>query len=191
MISELSVTEHNRKTENVIELAIIQHIHEIRGKRIMLDFDLAEIYQVPTKRLKEQVRRNIERFPNDFMFQLLDKEWNELVANCDQLPNNIKHSYVIPFAFTQEGVAMLSGVLRSQKAIQENIKIMRAFVALRQYVLNYTELKHELDNFMHETNARLDKNDLKFNTLFELFDEFIAHKKELEKPPNKIGFVLR
>ena len=172
-------------------MAIIQHIHEIRGKRIMLDFDLAEIYQVPTKRLKEQVRRNIERFPNDFMFQLLDKEWNELVANCDQLPNNIKHSYVIPFAFTQEGVAMLSGVLRSQKAIQENIKIMRAFVALRQYVLNYTELKHELDNFMHETNARLDKNDLKFDKLFELFDEYIAHKKELEKPPNRIGFVLR
>jgi preprotein translocase subunit SecA len=91
----------------------------------VLDFDLAEIYQVPTKRLKEQVKRNIERFPNDFMFQLSDEEWKELVANCDQLPNSIKHSYIIPLAFTQEGVAMMSGVLRSQKAIRENIKIMR------------------------------------------------------------------
>jgi len=176
------------KQENIIEMSIIQRIHEIRGKKVMLDFDLAEIYQVPTKRLKEQVRRNRERFPDDFMFQLLDEEWNELVANCDQLPNNIKHSYIIPLAFTQEGVAMLSGVLRSQKAIQENIRIMRAFVAFRQYVLNYAELKHELDNFMRETNSRLDKNDIKFDALFALFDEYIAHKKELEKPRNPIGF---
>ena len=82
---EIAITEQNRTIENAIELVIIQRIHEIRGKRVMLDFDLAEIYQVPTKRLKEQVRRNIERFPDDFMFQLLDEEWNILVANCDQL----------------------------------------------------------------------------------------------------------
>jgi hypothetical protein len=176
------------KQENIIEMSIIQRIHEIRGMRVMLDFDLAEIYQVPTKRLKEQVRRNIDRFPGDFMFQLSDEEWKELVANCDQLPNSIKHSYIIPLAFTQEGVAMMSGVLRSQKAIQENIRIMRAFVALRQYVLNYAELKHELNNFMHETNSRLDKNDIKFDALFALFDEYIAYKKELEKPRNRIGF---
>ena len=185
---EITTIEQNRTIEKVIELVIIQRIHEIRGKRVMLDFDLAEIYQVPTKRLKEQVRRNIERFPDDFMFQLLDEEWNTLVANCDQLPGNIKHSYIIPLAFTQEGVAMLSGVLRSQRAIQENIKIMRAFVALRQYALNYAELKHALDDFMRETNSRFDKNDMKFDALFALFDEYIAHKKELEKPRNPIGF---
>jgi len=185
---EITIIEQNRTIENAIELVIIQRIHEIRGKRVMLDFDLAEIYQVPTKRLKEQVRRNIERFPDDFMFQLLDEEWNILVANCDQLPGNIKHSYIIPLAFTQEGVAMLSGVLRSQRAIQENIKIMRAFVALRQYALNYAEIKHELDNFMRETNSRFDKNEIKFDALFALFDEYIAHKKELEKPRNPIGF---
>ena len=178
----------SKNQENTVEFSIIQRIYEIRGMRVMLDFDLAEIYQVPTKRLKEQVKRNIERFPDDFMFQLSEKEWNELVANCDQLPNNIKHSYIIPLAFTQEGVAMMSGVLHSSKAIRENIKIMRAFVAIRQYVLNYAELKHELDNFMHETNSRLDKNDLKFDALFQLFDEYIAYKKELEKPRNPIGF---
>ena len=87
--------------------------------------------------------------------------------------------------------AMLSNVLNSEYAITVNKNIMRAFVALRQYALNYANIKHELDNFMRETNAKFDKNDLKFDALFELFDEFIAHKKELEKPPNKIGFVLR
>jgi len=154
----------------------------------MLDFDLAEIYEVPTKRLKEQVRRNIERFPEDFMFQLSNEEWNELVAICDQLPKSLKHSYILPTAFTQEGVAMLSGVLRSQKAIQENIKIMRAFVMLRNYALNYAELNQKLEDFMRETNARLDKNDINFEAIFKLFDEFISHKKELEKPRTLIGF---
>jgi hypothetical protein len=171
----------SKKQENVIETSIIRRIHEIRGRRVMLDFDLAEIYQVPTKRLKEQVRRNIERFPDDFMFQLSDEEWKELVANCDQLPGNIKHSYIIPLAFTQEGVAMMSGVLHSEKAIQENIRIMRAFVAFRHYVLNYAELKHELDDFIRESNT-------KFDALFQLFDEYIAYKKELENPRNRIGF---
>jgi hypothetical protein len=99
--------------------------------------------------------------------------------------SNIKY---MPFAFTELGVAMLSSVLNSDTAIDINRKIMRAFVAIRQYILNYSELKHELDNFMHETNARLDKNDTKFDALFALFDEFIAHKKEIEKPRNPIGF---
>jgi CRISPR/Cas system CSM-associated protein Csm2 small subunit len=83
---------------------------------------------------------------------------------------------------------MLSGILHSQKAIDTNIKIMRAFVALRQYVLNYVELKHELDDFIRESNSKFDQNDLKFDALFNLFDEYIAYKKELEKPWNPIGF---
>ena len=111
-----------------MELQIIQSkIHEIRGQRVMLDFDLAEMYNVQTKRLKEQVRRNINRFPDDFMFQLVKEEWIELVANCDRLPNNIKHSAVTSFAFTEQGVAMLSSVIHSPEAIQVNISIMRAF----------------------------------------------------------------
>jgi len=179
---------------NAIEVAIIQRIHEIRGVRVMLDFDLAELYEVETKRLTEQVRRNIDRFPEDFMFQLSNEEWSELVAICDQLPNNIKHSYVAPFAFTEQGVAMLSGVLRSQKAIQENIKIMRAFVAIRQYVLNYAELKHELYDFMREANirfdkndARLDNNDIRANEIFKMLAELLENKKALENRP-RIGF---
>ena len=91
------------KTNDLAKFSIIRNkIYEIRGQKVMLDFDLAEIYEVPTKRLKERVRHNIERFPEDFMFQLSNEEWNELVAICDQLPKSLKHSYILPTAFTQE-----------------------------------------------------------------------------------------
>lgn len=148
----------------------------------MLDFDLAEMYNVQTKRLKEQVRRNIERFPSDFMFELTKMEWIELVANCDQLPENIKHSTVTPFAFTQEGVAMLSGVLRSPIAIKVNISIMRAFVALRQYALGYAELNQKLETFMVETN-------MQFNEIYQALTELASQKEEEDKPRKKIGYV--
>jgi len=150
----------------------------------MLDFDLAESYEVETRRLKEQVKRNMERFPDDFMFQLSKHEWNELIANCNPALPFAKHSPITPLAFTQEGVAMLAGILRSQKAIDVNIDIMRAFVALRQYVLGYAELNHKLEDFMITT-------DIQFNEIYQLLDEFATHKKELEKPQNRIGFVLR
>ena len=175
------------KQENVIELSIIQSIHEIRGVQVMLDFDLAKRYEVETRALKQAVKRNIERFPSDFMFILTEQEVDSMVSQF-VIPPKKRLGGALPYAFTQEGVAMLSGILHSQKAIDSNIKIMRAFVAIRQYVLNYSELKHELDNFMRETNLRLDKNEIKFDALFQLFDEYIAYKKELEKPRNLIGF---
>ena len=93
-------------------------IYEIRGQRVMFDFDLAEMYQVETRRLTEQVKRNIERFPDDFMFQLTKMEWKEVVANCDNLPDGVKYNPTQPRVFTQEGVSMLSGVLRSKVAIK-------------------------------------------------------------------------
>lgn len=166
-----------------MELQIIQNrIYQIRGLNVMLDFDLAEMYGVQTKRLKEQVRRNIERFPPDFMFELTKNEWNELVANCDQLPETMKHSAVTPFAFTQEGVAMLSGVLRSPTAVQVNISIMRAFVTLRQYALGYAELNQKLETFMLETN-------IQFNDIYQALTE-LASKKELEERPRKpVGYI--
>lgn len=166
-----------------MELQIIQNrIYQFRGLNVMLDFDLAEMYNVQTKRLKEQVRRNIERFPSDFMFELTKKEWNELVAICDQLPESLKHSRVTPFAFTQEGVAMLSGVLRSSTAIEVNISIMRAFVALRQYVMGYTELNQKLETFMIETN-------MQFNDIYQALTELASQKEEDDKPRKRIGYV--
>ena len=182
---ETNIIVQDKKIENAIEMSIIQRIHEIRGMRVMLDFDLAKIYEVTTSNLNKAVQRNLERFPEDFMFQLTTDEFHLIFQNGTSSWGGTRK---LPFAFTEQGVAMLSGVLRSQTAIRENIKIMRAFVAIRQYVLNYSELKHELDNFMRETNAKFDKNDMKFDALFELFDEYIAYKKELEKPRNPIGF---
>jgi len=185
-----------------MDLQPIQNkIHEIRGFRVMLDFDLAEMYGTETKRLKESVRRNIERFPEDFMFQLTKYEWGELVANCVQLPKNLKHSYIIPLAFTQEGVAMLSGVLRSEVAINANIRIMRAFVAVRQLILNppVNETKElqkevrELKQYVEEIFT--DQNDINEDTRIQLelinqsLAELQAKKKELEKPRLPIGYA--
>jgi hypothetical protein len=175
-----------QKQENIIELAIIQRIHEIRGVKVMLDFDLARLYEVETKNLNLSVKRNLRRFPSDFMFQLTSDEWNNL-----RLQNETSSwggTRYLPYAFTEQGIAMLSGLLNSNIAIDTNIKIMRAFVALRQYVLNYSELKHELDDFIRETHSKFDQNEMKFDALFNLFDEYIAYKKELEKPRNPIGF---
>jgi hypothetical protein len=135
-------------------LPIFQKIHELRGKKVMLDFDLAEMYEVQTKALNQAVKRNIERFPLDFMFQLSTEEWTFLRSQFVTLKNNqsqivtgsqkhrdTKH---LPYAFTEQGVAMLSSVLRSPKAIAVNIAIMRAFVAMREYAMTYTELAQRL-----------------------------------------------
>jgi len=117
-----------------MELRIIQNkIYEIRGQRVMLDFDLADMYETETKRLKEAVRRNIERFPSDFMFELTNKEYDSLRSQIASLKNSGRgeHRKYLPFAFTEQGVAMLASVLKSGTAIQVNIQIIRAFVILR------------------------------------------------------------
>ena len=106
----------------------------------MLDFDLAELYQVETRTLKQAVKRNLDQFPADFMFQLSKPEWQEVITNCDNLSENAKYLPVTPSAFTEQGVAMLSGVLKSKQAKQVNIAIMRAFVFLRQYALSHEDL---------------------------------------------------
>ncbi|RHO67869.1 ORF6N domain-containing protein [Parabacteroides sp. AF48-14] len=184
-----------------MELQVIQNkIYEIRGQRVMLDFDLATLYQVETRRLKEQVKRNIERFPEDFMFILTEKEWNELVANCDQLPKTMKHSYIIPSAFTQEGIAMLSSVLRSPIAIQVNINIMRAFVKTRQYILESNQTAKELAElklqlrFLQEDLESLSKDhesyEQHFDDIYMALAELANRNKEKEnKPRNRIGYV--
>ena len=131
-----------------MEIAVIQNkIYEIRGQRVMLDFDLATLYQVETRVLKQAVRRNIERFPEDFMLQLSSEEANYLI-NIGKSQNVIPPDYNVGaagmFAFTEEGVAMLSGVLRSKSAVQANIAIMRAFVAMRNYITTTTTVTAEL-----------------------------------------------
>jgi hypothetical protein len=142
-----------------MELQLIQNkIYEIRGNRVMLDFDLAEMYETDTRSLKQAVRRNLERFPDDFMFQLSKEEWKQLITICDKLPETIKFSPATPFAFTEQGVAMLSSVLNSKKAIQVNIAVIRAFVVLRQHLADYKDLKENIA--ILEKNMNLNFKDI-------------------------------
>ena len=158
----------------------------------MLDFDLAEMYQVETRRLKEQVKRNIERFPNDFMFQLSKTEWDKLIANCDKFPENIKHIPVIPSAFTQEGVAMLSGILRSPIAIQVNVGIMRAFVATRNYMMLQSSISTEIENLRKVVNDLSEDNRKELDDIYLLIAELASKQINIEEtskePRRPIGY---
>jgi len=163
------------------ELALIKSkIHEIRGVKVMLDFDLAEIYGVEAKVLNQSVKRNIDRFPLDFMFQLNNQEF--VILRSQFVTSRWGGMRYLPYAFTEHGVAMLASVLKSKKAIEINLDIVRAFIALRQYALGYAELNHKIEDFMRDT-------DTKFEDVYQILDELSAHKKELEKPQRRIGFV--
>jgi len=167
-----------------MELQIIQNkIFEIRGMRVMLDFDLAEMYETETKRLKEAVRRNFNRFPSDFMFELNESEYHSLRTQFATLERTGrgKHSKYLPFAFTEQGVAMLASILNSPKAIEINISIVRAFIALRQYALGYAELNQKLENFMIETN-------MQFSDIYQALTE-MADQNETAKSRNPIGYL--
>ncbi|MEO5775549.1 MAG: ORF6N domain-containing protein, partial [Flavobacterium sp.] len=127
-----------------MELEVIKNkIYEIRGHKVMLDFDLAELYNTETKRIKESVRRNINRFPTDFMFELTENEFQSLRSQIAS--SNRGGSRYMPFAFPEQGVAMLSSILNSDKAIEINIAIMRTFVTIRQFSLSYAELKTRIE----------------------------------------------
>ena len=165
---------------------IQRKIYEIRGFKVILDFDLAYMYEVPTKVLNQSVKRNTKRFPPDFMFQLTNEEFEILRSQI--VTSTWGGMRYLPYAFTEQGVAMLSGLLNSDVAINTNILIMRAFVMIRQYALNYAELNQKIEKFIQETNIRFDDNDAKTNEIFELLKELLEHKKELEKPRNPIGF---
>ena len=195
-----------------MDIQIIQNkIYEIRGRRVMLDFDLANLYQVETKRLKESVRRNIERFEGeDFMFELSEEEYNVLK---DRLRSQIasleidgkgKYPKYSPFAFTEEGVAMLSGVLRSPVAVQVNRALMRAFVAMNNYLIQVSQYSAELAELRsrlllveQEVRENLEAmNDLSedvrrdFDTVFEAIGALSVKLPEAKKSRQPIGFVI-
>lgn len=137
-----------------MELITIQSkVLSIREKKVMLDFDLAEMYEVETRALKQAVRRNIERFPDDFMFALSDTEISNLVSQ-NVIPSKGQLGGAFPFAFTEQGVAMLSSVLKSKKALQVNITIMRAFVMIRQYYMDSQELKEKIESLENEMHIK-------------------------------------
>jgi hypothetical protein len=139
----------------------------------MLDFDLAALYIVETKRLKEAVRRNKQRFPPDFMFELTPGELHSLRTQFASLEKTGRgaHSKYMPFAFTEQGIAMLSSVLNSEKAIDMNIAIMRAFIALRQFVIQYTELAQEIIEIRHSVSNHNEQLSLIYDAIENLLEE--------------------
>lgn len=166
--------------ETTIPLEVIeQKIYFIRGHKVMLDGDLAKLYGVPTKRLNEQVRRNIKRFPPDFMFQLTADEAKFLRSHFATLKKGRgQHLKYLPYAFTEQGVAMLSSALNSERAIEVNILIMRTFVKLREMIASHKDLARKLDELEK-------KYDTQFKVVFEAIRQLMEPP---EKANRKIGF---
>lgn len=177
------------------ELIIIENkIYEIRGQKVMLDFDLAEMYEIETKNLNKAVKRNIERFPEDFMFQLTDEEAKYLISDIRFQNGTLSNSWFryLPFAFTEQGVAMLSGILRSPKAVEVNINIMRAFVHMRQYLLSHTpkqeleELRKRIEYLEEDVSSDRDSYERQFDELFSAFAKLSAAVQVKSSPCGRI-----
>ena len=168
-----------------MDLQIIQNkIFEVRGCRVMLDYHLAELYQVETRALKQVVKRNIERFPGDFMFVLTQEEANLLLSigvSQNVIPPDYNFGVAMPMAFTEQGVAMLSSVLRSKVAIEVNISIMRAFVLMRQMAIGYEELSRRIEELEVSTDAQ-------FNELYQALTQLLSQSKQ-QKERRPVGFV--
>jgi hypothetical protein len=164
--------------------SIENKIHYIRGKTLMVDRDLAILYGVKTKTLNQAVKRNLARFPEDFMMQLTLDEKNELVTNCDRF-KMLKHSTSLPYAFSEQGVAMLSSILRSERAIQVNIQIMRTFVRLRQILTNNKELTHKLHVLENKCDSKFRKHDKEIRLIFQAIKQLMQPQ---ERSKEQIGF---
>lgn len=177
----------NKKSVGNMDIALVplevveRRIFVIRGKKVMLDRDLADLYGVATKRINEQVKRNLKRFPTEFMFRLSIGEKNELVANCDRF-RNWKHSVSLPYAFTEHGVTMLANVLNSEIAIRISIDIVKAFINFRTILSSHKELADKLEKL----EKRIDQKDEEVQAIFQAI-------RDLMEPPvgkrrAKIGF---
>ena len=176
------------------DIAIIENkIYEIRGQKVMLDFDLAEMYGVETKRLKEQVRRNIERCPAEFMFELTKEEVAISRSQIATLKTgqgyNIKY---LPFAFTEYGIVMLSSVLKSKTAVEVNINIIRAFVRMRQYLLSnipkkeLEELKQRIEYLEEDITSDRESYEKQFDDLFNAFAKISAIIQSRQTPLDRV-----
>jgi ORF6N domain-containing protein len=182
------------KIKIIMQLQIIQQkIFEIRGQKVMLDFDLAALYEVETKVLNQAIKRNIKRFPEDFMFHLTRKEWNNLrsqfVTSSLQSSDNQKNkrsqivtsnyggTRYLPYAFTEHGVSMAAGILKSDKAVQMNIAIVRAFIALRKFAIQYTDVIEQLK----ELKDKIGNHDAQLNQIYDVIENLLDEKAEEKK----------
>lgn len=180
------------KATGLLEVAttpgIDNRIFIVRGRQVMLDEDLATLYGVETKRLVEQVKRNIERFPGDFMFQLHKEEVAALRSQIATSKGGRGGRRYAPYVFTEQGVAMLSSVLRSDRAIAVNIEIMRAFVELRRAAISYAQLQERLDDLEREMSGRLDQHDEQLGQIFNALHQLMEPPPREKRP---VGFRVR
>lgn len=168
----------------------IQHkIYTLRDQKVILDFDIALLYNVETRRLKEAVRRNLGRFPPDFMFEINPEEYASLRSQFATLEKKGKgkHSKYAPFAFTEQGIAMLSGLLTSPRAIEMNIAIMRAFIAVRKLMLQYSELADEVEMIKKSVTNHNEQLNLIYEAIENILDEQAEYKALQNR--NRIGFM--
>ncbi|MES2328557.1 MAG: ORF6N domain-containing protein [Bacteroidota bacterium] len=170
--------------------AIIQQkIFEIRGLKVMFDFDLADLYEVETRVLNQAIKRNIESFPEDFMFRLTAKEWTVISSSqfvmMDSLPKNRTGKY-LPYVFTEHGVTMLASILKSPKARKMNIAIVRAFIALKKFVLEHNDVLEQL----LELKQRIGEHDIQLNQIYDAIENLLDNKLEEKKweDRERIGF---
>jgi hypothetical protein len=175
----------NNKQVSIPDELIMNKILIIRGIKVMIDSDLAELYGVTTKRLNEQVKRNAKRFPVDFMFQLTEQEKQEVVANCDHL-ERLKYSPNLPYVFTEHGAVMLASVLNSDRAIIVNIQIVRVFTRMRQLIETHTEILRKLDQLQKKDIEQ----DQQILLIFEYLKQLEQAKQQQEDQANRrlIGF---
>jgi hypothetical protein len=184
----MAAREQKTSLELIAAPAIEKRIFVVRERQVMLDEDLADLYGVETKRLVEQVKRNLERFPEDFMFQLRKDEAAALRSQIATSNTGRGGRRYAPYVFTEQGVAMLSSVLRSKTAIAVNIEIMRAFVELRRIAGSYAALRERLEGLGREMTSRLDQHDEQLGQVFRALHQLITPP---EKPKRKVGFRIR
>lgn len=173
----------NRNENSIVSKGLIaSRILEIRNQKVMIDADIAELYGVTTKRLNEQVKRNLNRFPTNFMFELSKEEKEQVVANCDHL-ERLKFSPVLPKVFTEHGIMMVANVLTSDRAIQMSIQIIEVFVKMREILTDNLSIKIEIE----EIKKKLTNHSKNIELVFNYLDELIE-KKDSEKPRKRIGY---
>ena len=165
---------------------IQQKIHEIRGEMVMLDFDLAFLYEVDTRSLNQAVKRNLERFPIDFMFRLTQNEWDSMISHFVISSAGRRKKNAAPFAFTEHGVAMISGVLKSEKAVKMNISIIRMFIEMKRVLLKNASIKGQLQ----EMRERIGEHDVQLNKIYDTIEHLLDLTMNRVKwnERNKIGF---
>jgi len=170
-----------------MQLTIIQQkIYEVRGQKVMLDFDLAELYQVETRVLNQAIKRNIDSFPKDFMFRLTAKEWQTMSSQIVMTSPSKRPKTALPYVFTEHGVTMLASVLKSAKARKMNIAIIRAFVALRKFIIQHHDILEQLSEF----RDRLGGHDAQLNQIYEAIENLLDEKVEEKnwEQRERIGF---